>query len=134
MNSNTLNPNAKAFFAPDPLAQEFQDPFNDSEPEDVEFIPISPGLTMGVSKTIYQTGIKIAHITYNNLLFEVFLDKENNVAILMIPDRVYNAFFPLHISIRDVIYYYFGDKLIISENDSFELPMSNVPFSVVDVQ
>ena len=130
----TLNANAKSFFTPDPLAKEFIDPFEYSDPEDVEFVPISPGLTMGVSKTIYQTGIKIAHITYENHIFQIFIDKENNVGILMIPNRVYDAFFPLHMSIRDVIYHYFGDKLIISEDDSFELPMSDIPFCVISVQ
>ena len=113
---------------------ESSDPFESSDPEDVEFIPLLPGLTMGVSKTIYQTGIKIAHITYKDHIFQIFHDKENNIAILMIPDRVYDAFFPLHMSVRDVVYHYFGDKLIISEDNSFDLPMSDNIFCVISVQ
>ena len=125
-----LNPSAKAFFTLDPNAQEFTDPFEYSDPEDIEFVPISPGLTMGVSKTIYQTGIKIGHITYNNLLFEIFID--NDVAILIIPDRKYDAYFPLQMSVRDLIHYYFGEKNI-GEDASFDVPMFHTPFCVITV-
>ena len=113
---------------------ESSDPFESSDPEDVEFIPLLPGLTMGVSKTIYQTGIKIAHITYKNTIFQIFIDKENNVAILIIPDRVYDAFFPLHMSVHDVICRYFGNKRILVEDESFHLPMSSTPFCVIQIE
>ena len=116
-----------------PDAQEFTDPFDYSDPEDIDVIPLSPGLTMGVSKTIYQTGIKIAHITYKNNIFQIFIDKENNVAILIIPDRVYDAFFPLHMTVRAVIYRYFGNK-IITEDNLIDLPMYNTPFCVIHIQ
>ena len=113
---------------------ESSDPFESSDPEDVEFIPLLPGLTMGVSKTIYQTGIKIAHITYKDNIFQIFIDKENNVAILIIPDRVYDAFFPLHMSVHDVICRYFGNKRILVEDESFHLPMSSTPFCVIQIE
>lgn len=130
-----MNPNATMFFPKglNPFAEEY-DPFEYSDPEDTEVTFNAPGLTMGVSKTIYQTGTKIGHITYNGLIFQIFFDKDNHVAILLIPDKKYDMFFPLNMSIRDAIHYYFGEKNIVAEDESYMLPMSHASFCVITVE
>ena len=114
-----LNPSAKEFVPCDPF--EYSDP---------EVTIKHPGFTMGVKKTY---GAKIGKITCEGLVFDIINDEENNVAILTIPNRVYDAFFPLTMSILQVVRYYFGDKRIIAD-DSIYMPMNEAPFCNIIVE
>ena len=123
-----LNPSAKEFI---PLAKEFVpfDPFEYSDLEDTEVTIKHPGFTMGVKKTY---GAKIGKITCEGLVFDI-INYENNVAILTIPNRVYDAFFPLTMSILQVVQYYFGNKRITAD-DSIYMPMNEAPFCNIIVE
>ena len=95
----------------------------------------SPGLTMSVKHNrLREFGIRIAKITYYDRSFHLFLDRENKMAVLIIPDEHYDAFFPLDMTIRDAIYYLFGEKHIFSNIDSLHMPMSKAPFCIIRIQ
>lgn len=131
-----FNPLAKEFVSLakelNPSAKEFVpcDPFEYSDPEDTEVTIKHPGFTMGFKKT-YEA--KIGKITCEGLVFDIINDEENNVAILTIPNRVYDAFFPLTMSILQVVQYYFGNKRITAD-DSIYMPMNEAPFCNIIVE
>ena len=87
------------------------------------------------SKTIYQTGIKIAHITYNDSIFQIFIDEESNGAILITPDMYDYMWFPLGMTIGEVIRSYFGRKRISTDDsDDLKISMSSAPFCVIHIE
>jgi len=125
----TLNPSAKEFVPLNPFGF---DPFEYNEPQDTEVIIKHPGFTMGVKKSFYHTANKIGKITCEGLVFDI-MNYENNVAILSIPNRVYDAFFPLTMSLLQVTNYYFGEKKVIAD-DSIRIPMKDAPFCNIIVE
>jgi len=128
-----FNPLAKEFIPLtkelNPSAKEF-DPFEYSDPEDTEVTIKHPGFTMGFKKSYEAT--PIGKITCEDLVFDI-INYENNVAILTIPNRVYDAFFPLTMSILQVVQYYFGNKRITAD-DSIYMPMNEAPFCNIIVE
>ena len=95
----------------------------------------SPGLTMSVKHNrLREFGVRIAKITYDKRSFHLFIDRENKMAILVIPDEHYDAFFPLDMTIRNAIYYLFGEKRIFSDIDSLHIPMYKAPFCNIRLQ
>ena len=95
----------------------------------------SPHLTMSVKHNrLREFGVRIAKITYDERSFHLFIDRENKIAVLIIPDEHYDAVFPLDMTIRNAIYYLFGEKRIFSNIDSLHIPMSKAPFCTIRIQ
>ena len=73
----------------------------------------------------------IAQIKMNHTTFELSL--KNNFAVLshaMMDDIL----FPQTMSIFEIIHEHFGDILIIADNDSIYLPVSERPFSNIIIE
>lgn len=69
-------------------------------------------------------GVKICNIIHDEGVFELFLYKCDRAAIFVTPDKYLKSFFSLHMSIRDVIDYQFGQNTFI--DDYYDLPMSQI--------
>lgn len=94
---------------------------------------IIPRFITGVSyERLYKTSKRIAKITCEGRIYRIFIDKCNNGAILIIPDMHYDIWFPLGMTIRDVIYHYFGERLILT-NDSLYMPISHTTFCDITI-
>ena len=74
--------------------------------------------------TLSTKGVKICDIIYDKRVFELFLYKCDRVAIFVTPDKYLECFFSLHMSIRNVIDYQFGQNTFL--DDSYDLPMSQI--------
>ena len=72
-----------------------------------------------------KKGVKICDIIYDKRVFELFLHKFDRAAIFVTPDKYLECFFSLHMSIRDVIEYNFGQNAFEYE-DLYDIPMSQV--------
>ena len=114
--------NMSDFFEPD--EHEFlYDPLPDPVSE-----PIVPCFITGVShERLYRTSKRIAKITCDGRIYRIFIDQKNNGAVLVVPDMHCDIWFPSGMTIRDVIYEYFGERLILT-NESLYMPMSHATF------
>lgn len=90
--------------------------------------PILPCFITGLNHTrLYKSCRRVAKITCEKRIYRIFIDPTHNGAILVIPDMHCDIWFPLGMTIRDVIYHYFGDRLLLT-NDSVYTPMSHATF------
>jgi len=110
------------FFEPD--KHEFHyDPLPDPVSEH-----IVPCFITGVShERLYKSSKRIAKITCDGRIYRIFIDQQNNGAVLVIPDMHCDIWFPLGMTVRDAIYHYFGERLILT-NESLYMPMSHATF------
>ena len=94
---------------------------------------IRPSFIRGVShKRLYATCKRIARIVCDGQIYRIFIDPQNKGAILVIPDMHYDIWFPLGMTVRDVIYHYFGERLILT-NDSLYTPISHATFCNITI-
>ena len=89
---------------------------------------VMPCFVTGLShERLYKTSKRVAKIVCDGLIYRIFIDPQNNGAVLIIPDMHYDIWFPLHMTIRDVICYYFGERLVLT-GDSLYMPMYRATF------
>lgn len=92
---------------------------------------MNENLTYGVLST---KGFKICDIIYDKRVFELFLYKSDRTAIFVAPDKYLECFFSLHLSIRHVIEYHFGQNSF-EHDDLYDIPMSQITsFSTIIVE
>lgn len=114
------NPNEQSEFLYEPTIESKSD-------------PIVPCFIMGVSHhRLYKTSKRIAKIVCENRIYRIFIDIQNNGAILVVPDMHYDIWFPLGMTVRDVIYHFFGERLLLT-NDSIYTPMSHATFCTIKI-
>jgi hypothetical protein len=117
--------------------------WNDGSEEQYEFLSsdsmmnehvanehVLPCFVIGLShERLYKTSKRVAKIICDGLIYRIFIDQQNNGAVLIIPNMHYDIWFPLHMTVRDVIYHYFGERLVLT--GSLYTPMSHARFCTI---